>query len=223
MGLRELVRQNPPRRDFRIEHANAALWLATHAEKLGRGETVDAYLAEALDSFERTLIPADCPLEVKYKYADALRFKAQRHVAMSQFHEAMLCAQAALRWYNGVGPNSGNRNCALAGAYHSVAAIYLQCGAEAEALEALERAGELYESSLGGMSRSRGLHLRHSDVWAKLSHLYEESGRQADAFEASRKALMALEAWRGTTPEEPHVAKRLLQLRSNLVRLRPTA
>jgi tetratricopeptide (TPR) repeat protein len=217
--LRALVGQHPERREFRIEHANAASWMATHAEKLGHAEVVDEYLAEALDSLERALIPADCPLDVKHKYADALLFKARRHVTTNQFAEARACAQAALQWYNGVGPDSANHEHALAKAYYEVGEVYLLCGAAHDAMQALEQASTLYESSLRGQSRNRGTHLRQSDAYVKLSMLYENAGREADALNAAQAAVRVLEMWRGPNPDEPHVARRLSQLRSDASRL----
>lgn len=217
--LRALVRDFPDRNDYRLEHASVAGWLATRAGRLGQGAQSDDLLAEALESLEFAVARHDFPPEAKRKYGDILRFKALRQLELDERAEAVQCASECLRWYD---------MAELAGAIEAlphavgcrvVGGIYVDCGADSDAVAAFERASKLYESACGGATRNRSVHLQHADVWAKLSALYEKSGRNREAFEASHEAVRVLEAWRGPTPAEPHVALQLRRLRSNVSRL----
>ncbi|MCI0334623.1 MAG: serine/threonine protein kinase [Planctomycetes bacterium] len=218
-GLRALVFKSPDRNDYRLEHATVSAWLATHADSAGREVESDDYLDEAVKSFEVLSAKNDCPPEAMREYGDILRFKALRQFESGQRTAALQCAEESLRWHDFAELAGGNGALRHADTCYTVGGIYLNCGAEEEAIVTFERASKLYEAACGGAPRNRRVHLRHSDAWAKLAGLYESNGHTDMAIEASKKAISVLESWRGPEPEEPHVASQLRRLRSIVSRL----
>lgn len=218
-GLRALVREFSDRNEYRLEHAHVALWLATHTGESGQGAKSDDWLAEALGSLEIVLASRDCPPEAHRDFGNILRVKARRQLELNEPVIAMQCAGESLRWHDMAQWEGAIEVLSHAESCRLVSDIYLECGAKSEAVAALERAHKLYDSASGSATRSRGVHLQHADVCAKLSSLYEKSRRNREALEASREAVRVLEAWRGPTPAEPHVTPQLVRLRSNVSRL----
>ena len=219
-GLGELVQEYVDRDDYRIELAAVASWMAVNGKRYGHSDQVERLLQNAIAALDAVVAKTECPPDAKQRYARLWLREAQLMAENDRFEEASTCADTALLWYEAAHAEHSVTRLLLAHAYGAAGGVYLSCQLDDRAKEAFERSTGLYEQSFGGDMQSRQVYLRHADAWNKLADLYDRSGRTTDAISAFEKAIGVLEQWRGSTPQEPHVAEKLRQLRANVARLK---